>query len=128
MIGKRFLCLAITCVIIAGCPDIFAKAVNEAETRATGKFSIEIPANTVAEAGTSFPLEAGEAVSIHAVYTPRTASVSFGLVAPDGYLYSIIASDGDFDKTITVDQKGYYTLAIRNRSLNTVNASGYINY
>lgn len=128
MIGKRLICLAATCVVIAGCPGVFAKAVNEAETRASGKFSIEIPANTLATAGSPFPLEAGETVSIHAVYTPRTASISFGLIAPDGYFYSITASDGGFDETIEVDQNGHYTLAVRNKSLNTINVSGYINY
>ena len=89
---------------------------------------MEIPANTLATASTSFPLEAGETVSINAVYTPRTADLSFGLIAPDGYFYSMPATNGNFDETIEVDQSGQYTLAVRNRSSEEVSVSGYVYY
>lgn len=52
-------------------------------------------------------MEAGETITVSATYTPRSASV---------------------DKTIRVNQRGDYTLAIRNNSSNTVSVSGFVNY
>ncbi len=42
-----------------------------------------VPENKTIQAGSSFPLEAGETVTIRAVYSPEFASVDFGLIAPD---------------------------------------------
>ena len=55
--------------------------------RATGRFSMEVPGGALVKASSSFPLEAGETVTIKATYTPFSASVDFGLIAPDGYFY-----------------------------------------
>lgn len=52
--------------------------------RASGRFSVEVPANTAVKAGSTFPLEVGEVVTIKATYSPFSASVDFGLIAPDG--------------------------------------------
>lgn len=79
-------------------------------------------------ANSSFPLEVGETVTIKASYTPFSASVDFGLIAPDGYFYYINVSDGSFDETIEVDQRGNYTLAIRNNSGDAVSVTGFVNY
>lgn len=95
---------------------------------ASGKFSMDVPANKLVKANSSFPLEAGEVVTIKASYSPFSASVDFGLIAPDGYFYSLNANDGIFDEAIEVDQRGYYTLAVRNNSSQTISVSGYVNY
>lgn len=58
-------------------------------TRASGKFSMDIPGNTAKEAESSFPLEVGERVTIKASYSPFSASVDFGLIAPDGLFYYV---------------------------------------
>lgn len=125
---RKILCVVFTCIVLMGCLAVPVGAVNETVLRASGRFSMEIPANTLATASTSFPLEAGETVSINAVYTPRTADLSFGLIAPDGYFYSMPATNGNFDETIEVDQRGQYTLAVRNRSSEEVSVSGYVYY
>ena len=44
-------------------------------TRATGKFSMSVPANTLRKADTSFPMESGETVTINAVYSPASAKM-----------------------------------------------------
>lgn len=95
---------------------------------ATGRFNMDVPAKTTVKADSSFPLEAGEIVTIKASYTPFSASVDFGLIAPDGYFYSLNANDGSFDESIEVNQRGYYTLAVRNNSSKAINVSGYVNY
>ena len=73
-------------------------------------------------------IEAGETVTIKATYTPFSASVDFGLIAPDGYFYYLNADDGSFDETIKVDERGNYTFAVQNNSSKAVSVSGYVNY
>ena len=75
---------------------------------------MEVPGNSTVKADKEFPLEIGETVAINAVYSPQTASVDFGLLAPDGLFYSLNATDGSFDEVIAVDQRGNYTLVVRN--------------
>ena len=96
--------------------------------RATSKFDIQVPGDATMSASSSFPLEAGETVTINAVYSPRSASVDFGLIAPDGLFHYINTTDGNIDKTIRVDQRGNYTFAVRNNSSDTISVSGFVNY
>jgi len=95
---------------------------------ATGKFSMDIPGNTTVKANSSFPLEVGEVVTIKATYSPFSASVDFGLIAPDGLFYGLNAIDGTFDEAIEVNQRGNFIFAVRNNSSETVSVSGYVNY
>lgn len=130
---KKFFCLLLACVISFGCLGMEAGAVQvEAENptieRASGRFNLEVYKNEVVAADTSFPLEIGETVTINAVYSPRSASVDFGLIAPDGLFYPVRAKDGRFDETIEVNQRGYYTLAIRNNSDFDISVSGFVTY
>ena len=131
---KKVCCLLLVCAVSAGCFGLDAGAVNldgQAQSvaieRASGRFSMEVYKHEVVSADTSFPLEVGETVTINAVYSPSSASVDFGLIAPDGLFYSIRAQKGSFNETIEVDQRGYYTLAIRNNSDETVSVSGFVN-
>lgn len=96
--------------------------------RATGKFDIEVPGNMAVKANSRFPLEIGEVVTIKASYSPFSASVDIGLIAPDGLFYGLNTKTGSFDEAIEVNQRGYYTLAIRNNSSESINVSGYVNY
>lgn len=77
---------------------------------------------------TSFPLEVGEVVTIKASYSPFNASVDFGLIAPDGLFYGINTTTGVFDGAIRVNQRGYFYLAVRNNSSETIDVSGHVNY
>lgn len=112
----------------AGAVNLDGQAQSVAIERASGRFSMEIYKYEIVSADTSFPMEVGETVTINAVYSPQSASVDFGLIAPDGLFYSIRAQKGSFNETIEVDQRGYYTLAIRNNSNETVSVSGFVNY
>lgn len=132
---KKRLCLVLASIMMFGCFLFPAAAVETgtqeaqiAERRATGQFDFEIPANTLMKASSSFPLEYGEAVTITAVYSPRSANLDFGLIDSDGIFYSIQASDGSFDKTIKITQRGTYTFAVRNNSSYDVSVSGFVNY
>ena len=82
----------------------------------------------VAAKDTKLPLEAGETVTINASYSPASASMDFGLIAPDGYFYYVNVDSGSINKTIRVDERGNYLLAVRNNSNRTVSVVGYVNY
>ena len=131
---KNFLCMMLTLVVFTSCFGVSAAAAMAPGSDApitvfaTGKFSMDVPGNTAVKAGSSFPLEVGEVVTIKATYSPFSASVDFGLIAPDGLFYGLNTTTGSFDKAIEVNQRGYYTLAVRNNSSSTISVSGYVNY
>lgn len=134
MRSKRIVCSLLTLVVMVSCLTISAYATEVEEqkvfalTRATGRFNMDIPGNSTVKADISFPLEIGETVAINAVYSPQSASVDFGLLAPDGLFYPVNTTDGSFDETIEVNQRGYYTLVIRNNSSYTISVSGFVTY
>lgn len=133
---KRRACIFLSCIIILGVlcmpKTVAAEGVepmaNIIITRATGKFEVEIPGGDIVRASSAFPLEAGEKVSINASYSPRTASLDFGLIDPDNLFHPVTASGGSFNETFVAGKRGSYTLAIRNNSSNTVEVVGFVNY
>ena len=69
---RKFLCIVFACFMLVNCLGISAGAANvEIQRdmklvieRASGRFSLDVPANKTVGATTSFPLEAGEKVSL----------------------------------------------------------------
>lgn len=137
---KRLFCMVLVCVLLVGTLIFPASAVeistspivsfseNVVAPLATNSFSMTIPAKTKAIANMSFPLMAGETVTIKASYAPFSASVDFGLIAPDGKFYYFNITNGSIDKTIKISESGSYTLQIRNNSDGEVKVSGFVNY
>lgn len=102
---------------------------SNVKERAFARIDISIPANTITAAKSqSFSLEAGEVVRINCSYSPMSASVDFGLLAPDGYFYYERVTSGDINKAIQVDERGTYVLAVRNNSSDTVSVVGFVHY
>ncbi len=132
---KKAFCLLLASVLTFACLTLEAGAVQaepEADTlsieRASGRFSVDVSKQSTFTADSDFFLDVGETVTITATYTPRSASVDFGLIAPDGLFYSIPGQRGSFSETFKIDQRGYYTLAIRNNSDSAVSVSGTVTY
>ena len=132
---KKGVCLLLACIVSmgflafpAGAFDIEENVTEITERRATGHFDFEIPANTLMRASTDFPMEYGETVTIWATYSPASASVDFGLIDSDSKFHYERCSNGVFDKTIRIDEKGTYTFAIRNNSSYDIHVSGFVNY
>lgn len=73
-------------------------------------------------------LAAGETVTIKASYAPFSASVDFGLIAPNGVYYYFNITNGSIDKTIQVSESGDYILQIRNNADVEVEVAGFVNY
>ena len=134
MKAKKFFSLLLVLVICLNSVSMTAMAAeSEPHTkanvaRATGRFSMDVPGGALVKASSSFPLEAGETVTIKATYTPFSASVDFGLVDSQGTFYYFNVTDGSVDKTIQVEESGDYTLQIRNNSNVEVKVSGFVNY
>lgn len=148
---KSATCVILACILLAGTISIPASAA-EVETIsfeyctvdvirntesfakdnislfATESFNMSIPARSQARANSSFPLAAGETVTIKASYSPFSSSVDFGLIAPDGKYYCFNVTSGSIDKTIQVNTSGDYTFQIRNNSSTEVQVSGFVNY
>lgn len=132
---KKTFFLILVLIALVSCFGLSAVAAdadlsdgNFLEVRATGKFDMEVPANSAVKADSSFPLEVGEVVTIKATYTPFTASVDFGVIAPDGLFYGLNTTTGSFDKAIKVSQRGHYYFTVRNNSSKKISVSGYVNY
>lgn len=128
---KRIIGMVLAFVVVVSCLGVGTVQAQDTDMlwlRATGRFSMDIPGDTSVQASTSFPLEAGETVTIKASYSPFAASVDFGLIAPDGLFYFVNVTNGSIDQTIEVDQRGNYTFAVRNNSSNAISVSGYVNY
>lgn len=132
---RKFFCMMLTCTILVCGINVHAQAVdvdNEmsavfATERASGKFSMDVAANKIVKANSSFPLDAGETVRINASYTPD-ASVDFGLIDADGVFHYYNVTDGSIDKTIRIEDRGTYTFAVRNNSSKAISVSGFVTY
>ena len=132
---RKFFCMVLSLVLVASFLCINSGAIEltgQIETpvlmRASGRFGIDVPGHKLVKAKTSFPLEAGEQVTIKASYSPFDAEVDFGLITEDGIFHFLSVNSGSFDRTITVTERGNYTFAVRNNSSKTINVSGYVKY
>lgn len=96
--------------------------------RAFSRVNSSIPPKTFLGGNKNFHLEAGEVVRINCSYSPESASIDFGLIAPDGAFYYVNVTDGSINKSIQVDETGDYTLAVRNNSSDTVSVVGFVHY
>lgn len=92
---KQFFCMVLAMVTMVLCfsTNVAASYIEpDGKTPvvyASGRFDMDVPGKTTVKAKSSFPLEIGEVVTIKATYSPFSASVDFGLIAPDGLFYSI---------------------------------------
>lgn len=131
---KRFFSLLLSCLFVLGCLAAPAGAVEASEpaietiiTRATGRIDSSIPGNTILTLG-DVSLANKEVVTYTCFYTSRDASVKFGYIGPDGLFYGLSGYKGSIDQGIQVNQSGTYTLAIWNKSDETVSVWGTVNY
>ncbi len=152
---KRFVALFLACAIAMGALSLTATAetghyednalqmedmkremidvskvevLEESSIRATGSLNSDIPANTLAVSDIKFSLEVGETVTINCSYSPASANMDFGVIAPDGYFYSLNVKGGSINQSIRVSQSGSYAVAVRNNSSHTVTVVGFITY
>ena len=95
---------------------------------ATGNFSLDIPAGEIIGANSTIPLDDGDTFVVQAAFTTPSASMDFGIVAPNGQFYYVNVTGGIADIAIDITRRGNYKFAICNNSSSPVTVSGYINY
>lgn len=131
---KKALCFLLVLSCVVGCMMPLSLAAGNEKTDdgisvyVTSKYSLEVPAGTTIQSNSSFSLDDGDAVVIRAAFTPPSASVDFGILAPNGQFYYVNVTGGVADITINITRRGNYTFAIRNNSSSPISVSGYINY
>lgn len=132
---KKLFCPLLALALVISCfgVSVSAEEVSAADsskviTRATSRFTIDVPAGTLRQANTTFPLDPGEVVTIKASYSPFSANVDFGLIAPNGRFYYVTVTDGSIDQSIEITERGDYTFAVRNNSSYSIQATGFVNY
>lgn len=137
---KRIACMVMVCVLLIGAMAVPASAEETSPVvedilsfdllspLATNSFSMSISANSTTLANSSISLLANETITFKALYTPTSASVDVGFIAPDGKFYYFTATGGVIDQTMKVNQSGEYTIQFRNKSNAKVEVIGYVNY
>lgn len=133
MIAKRLCSMLLLCALVLGCSAMPVSAANIPDgdlimPLASGSIHYTLPKNSVVPIDVEFYLSSGETVSYDCTYTPKSASVDFGFIAPDGLFYSLNSTSGSIDKSIKVNQTGSYTLVIRNNENYAVTVSGTVRY
>lgn len=137
MKGKRYFGLALALAISAGSLTALAFAADSVQDyveppvsieRAIGNFSVAVSSGKSKKIGSSFYAEAGEIVTINASYTPRSASVDFGLTDSNNKFHFINVTSGSINSGIEITQRGEYTLTVRNNATTSIDVSGYIDY
>lgn len=130
---KRFWAAFLACILVLGCTTVPAGAADIPNNdmpilRVSGRLDQSIPAKSIVTTDEGFYLVSGDIVKYDCTYTPKSASVDFGFVAPDGLFYSLNSTSGSINKSIKVSQTGMFTLAIRNNASYAVTVAGTVKY
>lgn len=133
MFRKRLASAILACALLFSCalvPAVAAEApsVQVIMPRVSGSIDCKISAKSYAYMGDPFNLSAGDVIKYDCTYTPKSASVDFGVIAPDGLFYALKCTSGSIDKSLKVDQLGQYQLVIRNNESYAVTVTGTVKY
>ncbi len=131
MIRKRLISALLACMLLFSCSLVSTAAVamnsEIVMPRAAGRLDHTIFPG-ITPFGQEFSLEVGDTIKYTCTYTPKSASVDFGVIAPDGLFYALKCTSGSIDKSLKVDQLGQYQLAIRNNESYNVTVTGTVKY
>ena len=130
---KRFWSIFLVCILVVSCTTLPASAMECTDnppiiSRVAGRLDASISAKEFVTLGNEFSLDTGDIIKYDCTYTPKSASVDFGYVAPDGLFYSINSTAGSIDKSMRVNQHGMFILAIRNNAMYTITVTGIVKY
>ena len=126
---RKTLASLMICILIFNCAVISAGAAEAAASpRASVGLNYHLSANSITPIRDWYQADAGETVRYNCTYTPSTASVDFGFIAPDGLFYSVNCTSGKIDRVLQIEQRGQYLLAIRNNESYDVVVNGTVKY
>ena len=148
---KKFLTCALACILSVTCLNTTVGAVDvpasgvislmdlekthvipsdylSSSLRAYGTIDATISPGSIVFSRETLYMEARETVTINCSYNPAFASVDFGLVDSDSVFHYINVTGGSINETISIAERGAYTLGIRNKSPIRVSVVGFLNY
>lgn len=96
--------------------------------RSSNSINTSVAAYSHAVSDEKFFLAERGIITINCSYSPSSASMDFGVIAPDGYFYFLNVGGGSINRSIKVSQSGDYLLAIRNNSSQKVSVVGFVDY
>lgn len=130
---KRIISALLACMLLLSCslfPTIAIEAPDNSiiMPRVSGRLNYTFAANATTLVGESFSAAKGDTIKYDCTYTPKSASVDFGYIAPNGRFYFLNRTNGSINETIAVGQTGQFTLAIRNNEDYAVTVTGTVRY
>lgn len=130
---KRIISAFLACMLLFSCSLIPTIAIETPDNsiimpRVSGRLNYTFAANATTFVGESFSAAKGDTIKYDCTYIPKSASVDFGFIAPDGLFYSIKCTSGSINKSIELSQTGQHTLAIRNNEDYAVTVTGTVKY
>lgn len=129
---KRLAASLLACMLflsVSLVPTAAAEVTNSdiVISRSTGRLNHSLPTG-ITLITQALPYVKGDTIKYDCTYTPKSASVDFGFIAPDGLFYSLNSTSGSINKSIEVSQTGQFTLAIRNNESYAVTVTGTVKY
>lgn len=133
MRSKRIWGVLLTCVLIFSYAVIPAGAVETPSNdvsilRISERLEQSIAANTLVTLDEWISLAKGDTVKYDCTYTPRSASLDFGVIDSSGVFHYINRTNGSINQAIEITKNGQYTLAIRNNASYAVTVTGTVKY
>ena len=105
-----------------------ARFEGSQQPRITYSISDQVAGQAVHISDDKISLAARQVITINCSYSPASANMDFGVIAPDGYFYFLNVEGGSINQSIRVSQSGSYAVAVRNNSSHTVTVVGFVNY
>lgn len=130
---RRLFLLLMTFILVVGSVAIPVSAANTENDNTTilrisNRINQKISANSIIAIEDWFYLDVGDTVVFNCTYTPKNSNLDFGVVNSDGVFYSVNCSNGNINKSISIEIRDQYTLAIRNNESYAVTVTGTVKY
>ncbi len=132
MICKRLASALLACMLLLSCSLVPITAMDAPASqiimpRAAGRLDHTLsPGITLI--GEKFSLDSGDKITYDCTYTPKSASVDFGVILSDETFLFLNSTNGSIYNAFKVDQRGQYQLAIRNNASSAVTVTGTVKY
>lgn len=129
---NRLAVALLTFMLLFSCPFFSASASipggDIAIPLATGRLEHKLPANLITPISQPISFEKGETIAYNCTYTPKSASVDFGYVDSDSVFHYWNCTNGSISKTMNINNRGEYKIAIRNNASYAVTVTGTVRY
>lgn len=96
--------------------------------RVSGRIDQSIAANSIVTIDNWISMDVDETIAFNCTYTPKSASVDFGYVDSDSVFHYWNCTNGSISKTMNINNRGEYKIAIRNNASYAVTVTGTVRY